>query len=253
MHDLPQSHDASGAVVNTAAQHHMSDDRNWLFGVACMAVAVLAAGWFAPVILVGLLVLVMLGGAVAILVVLPLFLRKFVRENTAENGFLHVWQPTLWQATVAVVMTLLSWIPFGVASVLLFSANGVLVRFLAALVEGGLRKSIEQTGELGESVDAMQASPSFFIRILPGDSAELLSSLSAGVKGSEQMLQHLLAVVIFLLILEGIFGWIFLVWLTIRSVLYLLARRIVAEAHEADASQARSRGAVTHFHMGFFR
>jgi len=251
MHDLPQSHDASDAVVNTAA-HHASDDRNWLFGVLCMAVALVAAGWFAPVILVGLLVLVMLGGAVAILVALPLLVHKLVRENTAEDGFLHVWQPTLWQATVAVVMTLLSWIPFGVASVLLFSANGVLVHFLAALVEGGIQKSIEKTGELGESVDTMQASPSFFIRILPGDSAELLSSLSAGVRGSEQMLQHLLAILLFLLVLEGIFGWIFLVWLTVRSSLYLIARRIVAEAH-ADASQARSRGAVTHFHMGFFR
>jgi hypothetical protein len=218
-------------------------------GAVLAVLIVLFAGWLAPIVLVVTLFAAVLVGAVGVLVTLPLLLRKLLRENTSEGGVLCAWRPTASQAVMIVVTTLLSWLPFGVVSVLIFAANGLLVRILAQLVERGITATIERTSDLRETVDAAAENAPLWIRMLPGDSAEVLSSLSSGVKSGEEVLGHLLAVLLFLLVLEGILGWIFLIWLTIRSVLYLLARRIVAQIAVTNAGT----GTVTHFQMGFFR
>jgi hypothetical protein len=229
--------------------HNNSDSTFWFMGAVLAVLIVLVAGWLAPIVLAWLLVAVVLIGVAALLFVLPNLIRKLVRENTVEGGVLSAWQPTASQAMMIVVKTLLSWLPFGVVSVLIFAANGLLVRILAELVQRGIAATIERTRDLRGTVDETAANVPLWFRMLPGDSAEVLSSLSSGVKSGEEVLGHLLAVLLFLLVLEGILGWIFLIWLTIRSVLYLLARRIVAQIAVTGAGT----GAVTHFQMGFFR
>jgi hypothetical protein len=212
-------------------------------------VAVLTIGWIVPTLLLLLLALAALFGAVALAVAIPLFLRKFLRENTSEEAFLHAWRPTRTKALRVAARTLLSWTPFGVLSVVIFSANGLLVQFSTMLLRDGIKSCQDATERAAGTVDGAWADAPFWVRWIPGNGAELIHCTSNGLRSFDDMLGHLLVVLTFLLVLEGILGWIFLLWLTIRSVTYLYARNIVAELSRSGAH----RSAVTHFRMGLLR
>jgi hypothetical protein len=226
-----------------------SDGTHWILWVTFAVVAVLTIGSIVPTLLVLILALAALAGAVALAVVIPLFLRKFLRENTSEEGFLHAWRPTRTKALRVAARTLLSWIPFGLLSVLIFSVNGLLVQYSTMLLKRGLESCQGTTAGVAETVDRAWAEAPFWVRWIPGNGAELIHGTADGLRSFENVLGHLLVVLTFLLVLEGILGWIFLLWLTIRSVTYLYARNIVAELSRTDAP----RSAVTHFRMGLLR
>ena len=236
-------------MARNAFRSHDRDGTKWLVLLLLATLAALVAGWIAPFLLLVGLTAIAFAGGLALALTIPLLARKFLKENMSEDGFLHAWQPNPAQALTLIIRTLASWTPFGVMSVLLFAANGLLVRLAADLIEGGVRHSIERAGQLDDRIHEAWTNAPWWIRILPGDGAELVSTMSAGVKGGQEMLQHLLAVLLFLVMLEGILGWIFLVWLTIRSVIYLQARSIVSELRTAEAPQS----AITHFRMGLLK
>ena len=150
-----------------------------------------------------------------------------------------------------IAVVLATWLPCGVASVVLFTANGLLVQWAVGLAGQGVERlsdGLDVVDEQGRVT--VEGAPWLVRTLLPGEGAELIHALESGVDGVQAALRNLLAILVFVLVVEGIFSFVFLIWLTVRAVLYLFARQVLSEL-----SLRRTGGSLPrlHFRMGFDR
>lgn len=228
---------------------HEGDPLPALLGSA--AVALLVLGWLVPIALVVLLLLITLFAALGTIWFLPRFVVKLLRENCEPGGVLEAWRPSFMQVVRTAALVMLTWLPCGVASVVVFHANGLLVHWAIALTAQGVEKASDGLDVVDDKGTVIvHDAPWLVKKALPGEGAEVLHAIHSGIRTGQDALAHLLALLLFLLVLEGVLSWVFLVWLTVRAVLYLFARQALAEL-----SRRRSEDAVprVHFRMGFDR
>lgn len=235
--------------IAPSPKDHKGDPLPTILGV--MAAALLVLGWLVPITLVVLLLLITLFAALGALWFLPRFVFKLLRENCEPGGVLEAWRPSFVQVVRTVALVMVMWLPCGVASVVVFHVNGLLVHWAIALTAQGVERAssgLDVVDDKGTVI--VQDAPWLVKKLLPGEGAEVLHAFHTGVRSSQDALAHLLALLLFLLVLEGVLSWVFLVWLTVRAVLYLFARQVLAEL-----SRQRSAGALprVHFRMGFDR
>lgn len=192
-----------------------------LLVVAAPLLTLLAIGLAAPPaleLIVGVLLIV----AVFIITVLLFKLtRKFVRENCGPGGLLETWRPRWAFGLWTVINVLLRWLPFGALAVIVFCVNGLLVDVIAQELQSAIesiKSSVKTLSELDKFLNSItfgyagytEGTLSDFDKVL----VNLLQSLQIAVK-----VEHWLS-------------WLFLMWLTVRSVLYFFARLILAEAQK---------------------
>jgi hypothetical protein len=213
--------------------------------------SLLALGWIMPWILLWTLLATAIASTALLVYFIPRFVAKIIRENFGRGGILQIWRPSAAQALRVFAVVLATWIPCGVASVVLFTANGLLVQWAIGLTGKGIEQlsvGLELVDEQGRVT--VEEAPWLVRKVLPGEGAELIHALESGVDGIRGALRNLLALLAFILVVEGILSFVFLVWLTIRSVLYLFARQVLSElaSHRTAGSLPR-----LHFRMGFDR
>ncbi len=232
-----------------SAKEHEGDPLPTLLWVTALVLLVL--GWLVPITLVVLLLLITLFAALGAIWFLPRFVIKLLRENCERGGVLEAWRPNVGQVVRTVVLVLAIWLPCGVASVVVFHANGLLVKLAITLTAYGVEQVSKGLDVVDDGGTVMLNDAHWLVKkALPGEGADLLCAFQSGVRNGQDALAHLLALLLFLLVLEGVLSWVFLVWLTVRTVLYLFARQILAEL-----SPRRSDGELpaVHFRMGFDR
>jgi hypothetical protein len=159
------------------------------------------------------------------------FVGKFVRENTNPGGILESWRPSVRSGLLYAIGVLLRWAPFGFLSLLVFGANGLIVHWISQLVEQGVVQLRSDVSELAGTTDSLRSSLSW---ILPSPLEDAVRSAASGLKGAEDALRNLLVLLRIVLVVESFVSWIFLIWLTTRSVTYFLARTVLAERAEHD-------------------
>ena len=230
-------------------REHEGDPLPTMLGVT--PVALLVLGWLFPITLIVLLLLITLIAALGAIWFLPRFVFKLLRENFEPGGVLEAWRPNFMEVVRTVALVLLTWLPCGVASVVVFHENGLLVHWAIALTAQGVERASEGLDVVDDKgAVIVYDAPWLVKKALPGEGAEVLHAFHAGIRTGQDALAHLLALLLFLFVLEGVLSWVFLVWLTVRAVLYLFARQALAEL-----SRRRSDGALprVHFRMGFDR
>jgi hypothetical protein len=215
------------------------------------ALSLLALGWLIPWMLLWLLVGISVASIAIVLWFIPRFVVKVFRENFGSGGMLRLWRQTPLQGAKVFAVVLATWLPCGVASVVLFSANGLLMQKAVVLAGQGIERlsdGLELVDEQGRVT--VEEAPWLVRMLLPGEGAELIHAIEWGVDGVQGVLRNLLALLLFILVVEGILSFVLLFWLTTRSVLYLLARQLLSEL-----SEQRSGGSLPrlHFRMGFDR
>jgi len=233
----------------SAAEEEPDDRTPVVVGVA--AVSLLVLGWLVPSTLLWILVGTSIASIVVVIWFIPRFAIKIARENLGPGGILQNWRPSPRQAARVLAIVFLTWLPCGAASLVLFSLNGLLVQWSVGLAGKGierLRDGLDVVDEQGRVT--VEEAPWIVRKMLPGDGAELIYALESGIDGIQGALCNLLALLAFVLVVEGIVSIVFLVWLTVRAVMYLFARRVLSElaSGEADGSLPR-----LHFRMGFDR
>lgn len=222
--------------------------------------ALLFVGILSPLLAIAIVLLAM--GAVT-LIALALVLKlvgKFVRENCGGGGIFTAWRPGVGEGLAVALGVLVRWAPFGILSVLVFSANGLIVDLLARLVEAGIDAArsgaageAERLGHLDQSLHGMIG---WFV---PDALSETIAAAGSGLRSIADLLTHLLVLLRFLLVVEGFVAWIFLIWLTVRSVLYFLARTVLAtrrargDADRDEAAAADDASLEVRFDMEFTR
>ena len=150
-----------------------------------------------------------------------------------RGGILTAWRPGVLGGLRVAMVVLALWAPFGLASVLLFGANGFVVHVLGDLVErtvDGMQAELgAQDLALGEWEREVRGS--LALLPLPGKDTlrDALDGVRPSVRSARDALVNLLQLVRFALVVESYVAWIFLLWLTVRSVLYFLARTVLAE------------------------
>ena len=150
-----------------------------------------------------------------------------------RGGILTAWRPGVLGGLRMAMVVLALWAPFGLASVLLFGANGFVVHVLGDLVErtvDGMQAELgAQDLALGEWEREVRGS--LALLPLPGKDTlrDALDGVRPSVRSARDALVNLLQLVRFALVVESYVAWIFLLWLTVRSVLYFLARTVLAE------------------------
>jgi hypothetical protein len=151
---------------------------------------------------------------------------------------------------VALVVLAL-WAPFGVASVLVFSANGLVVHVLGGFVERTVDGMQADLGARDAALGAWEreARGALDYLPLPGKSIldDALAGVRPGVRDARTALVNVLELLRFALVVESYVAWIFLLWLTVRSALYFLARSVLADHLARNADGA---GIDVRFDMG---
>ncbi|MGA1223425.1 MAG: hypothetical protein ACO31E_02525 [Phycisphaerales bacterium] len=210
----------------------------------------------ATVPLVGFLVLTLLvyAGAALLAYVLVRMVLKFLRENLGESGILTAWRPGVFGGLRVAAVVLLLWAPFGVASVAVFGANGLVVHLLGELtvstIDGVQADLGEREGDFAGWEEGVRSGLRFLP--LPGKDTlrDAVDGVRPGLRSVRGALVNLLQLVRFALVVESYFAWIFLMWLTVRSVLYFLARTVLADHLRALPP---GEGVDVRFDMGLLR
>ncbi|MEY3141974.1 MAG: hypothetical protein RLY21_467 [Planctomycetota bacterium] len=186
---------------------------------------------YAPLLWWVLMLAILLSTGTAVFLVAKL-LQKCIRENCGEGGVLEAWRPSAWVGLRTACSVLIRWMPFGFVAVLLFCVHGIIVDELAQLVEAGILK-LQRLNHIGiEQVEGLPWYYSFFAPTWLTDSA------TASLSAVDRFLLGILRVIRILIAFEHFLSWVFLVWLTVRSVLYFLARLVLSEAHARSEAEA---------------
>ncbi len=172
----------------------------------------------------------------AMLVMLIALVRKIVLQNSEPGGILCAWQPTIWGAIREAAIVVVWWLPFGIASVLLFHMNGLLVGALNWALTLGVRQLQHGTIEAASVAGDIhgQLSTGFISYLVPDGARDVVHSFKAELSSLADFLAHLLVVLAYVLVIESWLSWAFLVWLTIRSVTYMVARRAMSRPEIRD-------------------
>jgi hypothetical protein len=218
-----------------------------LGALAALAVASIAV----PIVgFVALVAVVYLGGALLAFVLVRMIV-KFLAENLGERGVLTAWRPGVFGGVRVAIVVLALWAPFGVASVLVFSANGLVVHALGGLVTrtvDGMQADLgARDAELGAWEREVRGALTYLP--LPGKSTleDALAGVRPGMRDARTALVNLLELLRVALVVESYVAWIFLLWLTVRSALYFLARSVLADHLKRSADGT---GVDVQFDMG---
>lgn len=201
-----------------------------LLPIAAPVLAILIIGGFNPLIAMAIGALVLAAAAITFLYLLFRLIRQFKLDNTGPSGFFGEWRPGLIDGARLASVVLVRWVPFGVLSVLLFGLNGLVVDALDWLLRYAV--SAAQTGvdiggdKLDRISERLQGPIGWFV---PDSLENLLASGRAELLSFRDFLANLLRVIRFLLVVEGYLSCACLIWLTVRSVLYFLARAVMDE------------------------
>lgn len=213
-------------------------------GVPCVLLLVL--GSIFPAVVIVVIALGVSAAAIAIACLLFRFVQKFLNENRGPGGTLDTWRPTVLSGLKSGCWVLLQWAPFGFLALLVFGANGLIMLGIEWFAELGLDKLSDGTGVLAEET----ASLSRWFGWLPGV-GEALQRTATELQGLKRALYNLLVVLKFIFVVETYVSWIFLAWLTTRSVLYFLSRRVLVE--QGLAPDVESSSIEVRFDMEFTR
>jgi hypothetical protein len=223
------------SVVNPPSTVREDDPIRVLLPVGLPVMMLLVIGAIFPLVVAVLLGLAMFSATLVVGYVLIRFVRKFINENCGPGGILEAWRPTLGGGLRTALGVLVRWAPFGFLSLLVFGANGLIVSWIAQLLELGivsLRGSVgdlaAETAELGEG----------WSLLLPASLEDAARLATAGLNSVGDLLANLLVLIRFLLVVEGFIAWVFLIWLTTRSSLYFLARTVLAERGARDTAES---------------
>lgn len=227
-------------------------------GGAALALAFVAV--LSPLLAIAVVMLAMGAAALGVLALLLVLVGKFVRENCGRGGIFTAWRPGVGEGLAVALGVLVRWAPFGILSVLVFSANGLIVDLLARLVEAGIdaarsgaASEAERLGQLDQSLHGVIG------WFLPDALSDTISAAGSGLRSVADLLTHLLVLLRFLLVVESFVAWMFLIWLTVRSVLYFLARTVLAarvargDADADDAAATDDDALEVRFDMEFTR
>jgi hypothetical protein len=218
--------------------------------IAIWCVSLLVLGWAIPALLVIGVILSSVLALIVILWMIPRFILKVYRENAGDGGILHHWRPSMLDAVRVAVVVLLKWLPFGLTSVLVFKVNGLLMKWAVALCHEGIQGSRGPAAGAESLIDKLLAGVAWPFQLVLGDSIESLrQAVGNGMHSVRDAIDHLLWLLMFLLVLEGIVSTVFLVWLTVRSILYLFGRQVLS----SELSRVRRSSTDVHFRMGFAR
>lgn len=213
-------------------------------GVPCVLLLVL--GSIFPAVVIVVIALGVSAAAIAIACLLFRFVQKFLNENRGPGGTLDTWRPTVLSGLKSGCWVLLQWAPFGFLALLVFGANGLIMLGIEWFAELGIDKLSDGTGVLAEET----ASLSRWFGCLPGV-GEALQRTATELQGLKRALYNLLVVLKFIFVVETYVSWIFLAWLTTRSVLYFLSRRVLVE--QGLAPDVESSSIEIRFDMEFTR
>jgi hypothetical protein len=217
-----------------------------LLPVTMSLIVLLVVGAIYPVVVALALFLAMFAATLFAVYLLVRMVQKFIRENSEPGGILHSWRPSLRSGLGTALGVLIRWAPFGFLSLLVFGANGLIVEWMARLLEIGIESARGTVGEMAtETAGLGEGWLSWF---LPKD---LLKSTTSGLNSIGDFLANLLVLIGYLLVVEGFVSWIFLIWLTTRSVLYFLARTVLAEHSAREGAEASP--IEVRFNMEFMR
>jgi hypothetical protein len=210
-----------------------------LLPAALVAGALLVIGIVSPLLAIAAVLLAMGATAVVAAYLVARIVAKFIRENSGPGGIFTAWRPTIGEGLAVALSVLVRWAPFGILSVLVFSANGLLVELLARLVEAGIESArvgvAAEADRLGTVDQSLHGVIGWF---LPDALSDTITAARSGLQTAGDLLTHLLVLLRFLLVVESFVAWVFLIWLTVRSVLYFLARTVLAAQLSHDAADA---------------
>jgi hypothetical protein len=214
-------------------------------GVPCVLLLVL--GSIFPAVVIVVIALGVSAAAIAIACLLFRFVQKFLNENRGPGGTLDTWRPTVLSGLRSGCWVLLQWAPFGFLALLVFGANGLIMLGIEWFLELGIGKLSHGTGVLAEETASLSGG---WLGLLPGVE-EALQGTATELKGLTRALYNLLVVLKFIFVVETYVSWIFLAWLTTRSVLYFLSRRVLVE--QGLAPDVESSSIEIRFDMEFTR
>lgn len=213
-------------------------------GVPC--VLLLALGMIFPPVVAVVIALGVPAATIAVAYLFFRFVQKFLGENRGPGCTLDTWRPTVLSGLRTGCCVLLQWAPFGFLALLVFGANGLIVNGIEWLLTMGMSKLAAGTSNVGRGVVEYSGVWSLFPFV-----KQALQSTATELKGVEKALYNLLEVVRYIFVVETYVSWIFLTWLTTRSVLYFLSRRVLVE--QSLAPDAESSPIEIRFDMEFTR
>jgi hypothetical protein len=216
-----------------------------LLPVTMSLIVLLVVGAIYPVVVALALLLAMFAATLFAAYLLVRMVQKFIRENSEPGGILHSWRPSVRSGLGTALGVLIRWAPFGFLSLLVFGANGLIVEWLARLLEIGIESARGTVGDMATETEGWSC------WLLPDFVNEAVKSTTPGLKSIGDLLANLLELIRFLLVVEGFVSWIFLIWLTTRSVLYFLARTVLAEHSAREGAEASP--IEVRFNMEFMR
>jgi len=214
-------------------------------GVPCVFLLALSA--IQPIVVIVVILLGASAAAIAVACLLFRFVQKFLRENRGPGGTLDTWRPTTLAGLGSGCWVLLQWAPFGFLALLVFGANGLVMLGLEWLLDMGIGKLSHEAGVMAEETASHSDG---LLGCLPAVK-ERLKWAEGELRGLQRALYNLLEVLKFIFVVETYVSWIFLAWLTTRSVLYFLSRRVVIE--QSLAPDAESSPIEIRFDMEFTR
>ena len=235
--------------VSVPPQVQDDDPIRALLPVTMTLIVLLVVGVIYPVVVALALFLAMFAATLFAAYLLVRMVQKFVRENSEPGGILHSWRPSLRSGLGTALGVLIRWAPFGFLSLLVFGANGLIVKWMAQFLEIGIESARGTVGDMAtETAGLGEGWHSWF---LPQSFEDLLKSTTSGLNSIRDLLANLLVLIGYLLVVEGFVSWIFLIWLTTRSVLYFLARTVLAEHSAREGAEASP--IEVRFNMEFMR
>ena len=181
--------------------------------------------------------------AALLLVLVPLgvwlpcrFARQAYRENFLDGGFLSQWRPSSREAMRFVAWTLLKWSPFALIAVIAFAGNNLVVDWIQQKLQEGIMYF------RGSALDTGEALSSWTVWWVPDSFLEYVHSAGTELLDFGQVLAHFLLVLDFFFEIETYLSIGFLLWLSLRTVLYVGARGLLA--HE-DVTKEKHRLPIT--------
>ena len=201
----PQSDGGTGALVTLA-----------------ISGGILVGGLLYPPVLIPvaaalLLVLVPLG------VWLPCrFARQAYRENFLDGGFLSQWRPSSREAIRFVAWTLLKWSPFALIAVIAFKGNGLVVESIQRQLQIGIMKLRGSAHATGGALS------DWGVWWVPDSFEAVVHSAGTQLSSFGDIVRNFLVVLDFFFRIESWLSIGLLLWLSVRTVLYVGARGLLA-------------------------
>lgn len=225
-----------------------------LLPVTMSLIVLLVVGMIYPVVVALAILFAMFAATLFAAYLLVRMVQKFIRENSEPGGILHSWRPSVRSGLGTALGVLIRWAPFGFLSLLVFGANGLIVEWLARLLEIGIEHARGTVGDM--AIETETLGKSWWLDCIPSKTIreileQAVNSTTSGLNAGNYYLANLLEVIRLFLVVENYVGWIFLIWLTTRSVLYFLSRTVLAEHISREG--AESSPIEVRFNMGFMR